>query len=86
MDQTCKEGVELGSSPLDGKAQTLLQSLLPQVLLPWEQLHSHGLTCTARGWAPTLDPMSSPSTRSMAEGHDHHLRGRRSTPAAAPPP
>lgn len=89
MDQTRKEGVELGSSPLDGKGQTLLQSLLPQVLLPWEQLHSHGATCTAQGWAPTAAPLSDPrsslSTRGVAEGHDHHLQGRGSSPAAAPP-
>lgn len=29
MDQTCKEGVEVGSSPPDGQGQTLVLSLLP---------------------------------------------------------
>lgn len=29
MDQTCKEGLQLGSSSPDGQGQTLLQSLLP---------------------------------------------------------
>lgn len=87
MDQTRKEGVELGSSPLDGKGQTLLQSLLPQVLLPWEQLHSHGATCTAQGLVPTagspLRPQIFPEHQGCGRGP--HLRGRQRTPAAAPP-
>lgn len=76
-----------GHSLQDGKGRPLMDQV--PTLIPWEQLYSHVQLAQLWGGfplpAPLSHPRSCPSTRGVAEGHDHHLQGRKSTPAAAPP-
>lgn len=80
-----------GHSLQDGKGGPPTDQV--PTLIPWEQLHSRGVTCTALGWVPSASSALSPQILPEHQGggrwpQSPPARGSRSrqrTPAAAPP-